>query len=58
MNEIQAVDYIFDNIEQFRKKYAGFISKFEGMGIEPKMAEAMVITIAAKSKALADLMGK
>ena len=55
MTQMQAVDYIFKNIDEFRAKYAGDIAKFESMGIEPKLAEAMTITIAATAKALTDL---
>jgi hypothetical protein len=50
------VDYIFDNREEFRAKYADVIAKFEAMGIESKMAEAMTITIAAKAKTISDMM--
>ena len=55
MNEMQAVDYIFANIDEFRTEYESVITKFESMGIEHKMAEAMAITIAAKAKAISDL---
>lgn len=57
MSELMSnVDYIFDNREEFRAKYAAIISKFEAMGIESKMAEAMAITIAAKAKTISDMM--
>lgn len=55
MTQMQAVDYIFDNIEEFRAKYADVIKKFESKGIEPKLAEAMTITIAATAKAITDM---
>lgn len=57
MGELMSnVDYIFDNREEFRAKYAGIISKFEAMGIESTMAEAMAITVAAKAKTISDMM--
>lgn len=56
MTANQAADYIFENIEDFRAKYADTIAKFVSKGIEPKMAEALTITIAANAKALTDAL--
>lgn len=56
MTAEQAAEYIIENIDEFRTKYAGTIARFEGAGIERKLAEAMAITIAANAKALADAM--
>lgn len=55
MDQMQAVDHIFENLDEFKAKYAGTIRRFEDMGIDHKTALAMAITIAAKAKALADL---
>ena len=54
MTSMQAADYIFENLEDFRAKYAGVIAKFESKGIDPKLAEAMAITLAATAKAVSD----
>lgn len=52
------VDYILDNREEFRRRYADIIAKFEDMGIDSTTAEAMAITIAATSKAITDELAK
>lgn len=48
MDQMQAVDHIFENLDEFKAKYAGTIRRFEDMGIDHK-------TALAKAKALADL---
>ena len=55
MTSLQAADYILENLNEFRAKYANVIAKFENKGIEPKLAEAMAITLAATAKAASDL---
>lgn len=52
------VDYILDNREEFRRRYADITAKFEDMGIDSTTAEAMAITIAATSKAITDELAK
>ncbi len=54
MTAEQATNYIFEHMGEFEAEYAGVIAKFESKGIEPKMAKALAITIAANAKAVAD----
>ena len=56
MTANQAADYIFENLDEFKASHADVIAKFEKVGVEPKMALAMTITLAANAKALADAM--
>jgi hypothetical protein len=56
MTANQAADYIFENLEEFKAHHADTIAKFESKGIEPKMALALTITLAANAKALTDAL--
>ena len=56
MTANQATDYIFENLDEFKVRYADVIAKFEGKGIEPKMALALTITICANAKAITDYL--
>ena len=52
------VDYILRNRDEFRVHYADIIAKFERLGIERRMAEAMAITLVAKVKTVNDMLHK
>lgn len=56
MTASQAADYIFENLEEFKAHHADTIAKFESKGIEPQMALALTITLAANAKALTDAL--
>ena len=56
MTASQAADFIFENLDEFKARYADTIAKFEAKGIEPQMALALTVTIAANAKALTDAL--
>ena len=58
MTANQAADYIFENMDEFKVRYADVIAKFEGKGIEPKMALALTITLCANTEAITDYLKK
>ena len=54
MTANQAADYIFENLEEFKTRHADTIAKFESKGIEPQLALALTITLAANCKAITE----
>ena len=55
-NLMSNVNHILRNRRQFNEKYADVIAKFESVGVEHRMAEAMAITVVAKMKTINDMM--
>lgn len=56
MTAIQAADYIFENLDEFKATHTEDIEKFEALGIDRTTALSMVITLAANAKALTDAL--